>query len=98
MGYRLTNAAQEDMDQLLDQGIDNYGIEAAIDYYDKIEKRFTSLLEQPYQYPTVNEIRVGYRRSACGVHSIYYRINVEEIVIARILNIQNPSKHLPEQN
>jgi plasmid stabilization system protein ParE len=43
MGYRLTNAAQEDMDQLLDQGIDNYGVETAIDYYDKIEKRFTSL-------------------------------------------------------
>jgi toxin ParE1/3/4 len=98
MGYRLTNAAQEDMDQLLDQGIDDYGVEAAIDYYDKIEKRFASLLEQPYQYPAVNQIRVGYRRAVCGVHSIYYRINTEEIVIARILNKQNLLKQLSGQN
>ncbi|MFT7387873.1 MAG: toxin ParE1/3/4 [Candidatus Endobugula sp.] len=68
MGYRLTNAAQEDMDQLLDQGIDDYGVEAAIDYYGKIEKRFASPVEQPY--PAVNEIRVGYRRAVCGAHSI----------------------------
>ena len=38
-----TGRMKEDMDQLLDQGIDNYGVETAIDYYDKIEKRFTSL-------------------------------------------------------
>lgn len=96
--YRLTNAAQQDMDQLLDKGIDDYGIEAAIDYYDKIERRFIFLVEQPYQYPAVNEIRVGYRRTVCGVHSIYYRIDPEEIVIARILKKQNPLKQLFEQS
>jgi toxin ParE1/3/4 len=98
MGYRLTNAAQEEMDQLLDQGIDDYGVEAAIDCYDKIENRFTLLVEQPYQFPAVNQIRVGYRRAVCGVHSIYYRINTDEIVIARILNKQNPLKPLSGKN
>jgi toxin ParE1/3/4 len=97
IGYRLTNAAQEDMDQLLEQGIDDYGVEVAIDYYDKIEKRLNSLVEQPYQYPAVHEIRVGYRRSVCGVHSIYYRIDSEEIVIARILKKQSPLKQLAVQ-
>ena len=59
-GYRLTIAAQKDMDQLLDQGIDDYGVNAAVEYYDKIERRFTDLVEQPRLYPAVNEIRVGY--------------------------------------
>jgi len=94
--YRLTIAAQQDMDQILEQGIDDYGVEAAIDYYDKIEERFLTLITHPYQYPAVNEIRVGYRRSVCGVHSIYYRVDAKEMVIARILNRQNPLKHLPE--
>ena len=94
--YRLTIAAQKDMDQLLDRGIDDYGVDAALEYYDKIKRRFTALLEQPHLYPTVNEIRVGYRRTVCGVHSIYYRIDPEEIVISRILKKQNPIKQLYE--
>lgn len=97
-GYRLTIAAQMDMDQLLDWGINDYGVDAAIEYYDRIERRFTELVEQPCLYPAVNEIRVGYRRTVCGVHSIYYRIDPEEIVIARILNRQDPIKQLFEHS
>ena len=84
------------MDQLLDQGIDDYSVDAAIEYYDKIEKRFTELVEQPRLYPAVNEIHVGYRCTVCGVHSIYYRIDPEAIVIARILKRQDPIKQLSE--
>ena len=84
------------MDQLLDQGIGDYGVDAAIEYYDKIERRFIELVEQPRLYPAVNEIRIGYRRTVCGIHSIYYRIDPEEIVIARILNRQDPTKQLSE--
>ena len=84
------------MDQLLDQGIDDYGVDAAIEYYDKIERRFTKLVEQPRLYPAVDQIRTGYRRTVCGVHSIYYRIDQEEIVIAHILKKQDPLKQLSE--
>ena len=97
-GYRLTVAAQKDMDQLLDRGIDDYGVDVAIEYYDRIERRFTALVEQPRLYHAVNEIHVGYRRTVCGVHSIYYRIDPEEIVIARILKRQDPIKQLSEKN
>lgn len=93
-GYRLTVAAQKDMDQLLDRGIDDYGVDAAVEYYDKIARRFIELAEQPRLYPEVNEIRVGYRRTVCGIHSIYYRADPEEIVIARISNKQDPLKQL----
>lgn len=72
------------MDQLLDQGIDDYGVDAAIEHYDKMGRHFTELIGQPRLYPSANEICVGYRRTVCGVHSIYYRIDPDEIVIARI--------------
>lgn len=97
-GYRLTVAAQIDLDQLLDQGISDYGVEAAIDYYDKLEQRFEELVERPFSYPAVNEIRVGYRLTVCGVHSVYYRIDEEEVVIARILKKQDMMKQLAIEN
>ena len=82
------------MDRILDRGIEVYGVDAALEYFGKIERRFTKILEQPRLYQEVNEIRVGYRRAVCGAHSIYYRINPEEIIIARILKKQNPMKQL----
>ena len=43
----------------------------------------------------VQHIRKGYRRSVCGVHSIYYRIE-EEVIIVRILGRQEPEEALQE--
>ena len=44
----------------------------------------------------VQHIRKGYRRSVCGVHSIYYRIEEEEVIIVRILGRQAPEEALQE--
>ncbi|MEO0444083.1 MAG: type II toxin-antitoxin system RelE/ParE family toxin [Pseudomonadota bacterium] len=93
-GYRLTVEAEYDLDGILDQGIDDYGIEAAIAYYDNLQRRFGELVEAPQLYPAVDDICVGYRRTVCGVHSVYYRIDQEDIIITRILKKQNPLKHL----
>ncbi len=43
-------------------------------------ERFEQLAEQPLQYPAVDEIRLGYRRSVCGVDNIYYHISSGNIV------------------
>ncbi len=40
-------------------------------------------------YPAVDHIRVGYRRSVCGAHSIYYRIEGEGVEIIRIIGRQD---------
>jgi toxin ParE1/3/4 len=93
-GYRLTVEAEYDMDGILDQGIDDYGVDTAISYYDNLQRRFDELVEAPHLYPAVDDICVGYRRTVCGVHSVYYRIDQEEIIITRILKKQNPSKYL----
>jgi len=46
----------------------------------------------PLLYPDVDHIHKGYRRSVYGSHSIYYRIDPEEIVIVRILGREDPEK------
>jgi toxin ParE1/3/4 len=45
-------------------------------------------------YPAVDHIRVGYRRSVCGVHAIYYRLDSEGVEIVRILKNQDVSQAL----
>ena len=95
-GYRLTVEAEYDLDGILDTGIDEHGLEAALSYYDNLERRFAELVENPLHYPAVDYVSVGYRRTVCGVHSVYYRVEKDEIVIVRVLKKQNPSSQLPE--
>ena len=87
--YRLTSAADADLENILDYGVDEFGLEPALDYYDKLTQRFSSLVEQPYLYQSIDHIKEGFRRSVFGVHSIYYRIAAEEIIIVRILRSQD---------
>ena len=49
------------------------------------------IAKTPLLYPSVDHIRKGYRRSVCGVHSIYYRIQEEHIEIMRVLGRENPA-------
>lgn len=89
-GYRLTVAAELDMENILDQGIDQYGVDAALTYFDDLECRFAEVAANPLRYPAVDYIAVGYRRTICGIHSVYYRIGDNEVIIVRILNKQDP--------
>ena len=90
--YRLSKAADNDFAQIFDYGIDTHGLEAAIDYQNKLKQRFAEIAEQPLHYQAVDHIHKSSRRSVCGVHSVYYRIDPTEIVIVRILGRQDPFK------
>jgi toxin ParE1/3/4 len=45
-------------------------------------------------YPAVDDIREGYRRSVCGVDSIYYRIEGETVEIMAIIGRQDVEEWL----
>jgi toxin ParE1/3/4 len=47
------------------------------------------LAEQPFLYQAVDDIRGGYRRSVCGVDSIYYRVKGDTVEIMAILGQQD---------
>jgi toxin ParE1/3/4 len=90
--YRLTSRADEDLSRLYEYGIMHYGLERADRYYNGLIARFEELAENPHLWQAVDHIRLGYRRSVYGRHSIYYRIDPNEIVIVRILGRQDPQQ------
>ena len=94
--YRLTRAADADLERLYEWGIDQFGLSAADTYYDALITRFEEISKSPLLWQSVDHIRAGYRRSVCGVHSIYYQITEDEIVIIRILGRENVETSLPE--
>jgi len=89
--YRLAQSAENDLIEIAQYGDDHYGIEQSDRYRDRLKQRFLVLADQPMLYPAVDHIRTGYRRSVCGAHSIYYRIEGDTVEIMRILKHQKPS-------
>ena len=87
--YRLSNAAKNDLFEIAIYGDENFGISQSNVYRDQLKAHFSRLAEQPKLYAAVNDIRKGYRRSVCGVHSIYYKIEGQGVLIVRVLRAQN---------
>ena len=83
--YRLSPAAEQDLIEIAVFGIEQFGIAQAERYRDKLQQRFQQLAEKPHHYPAVDYIRPGYRRSVCGVHAIFYRVQPDYVEIMRII-------------
>ena len=92
--YELAKTADEDFENIFDYGIDTFGLDQALKYQNSMKQRFDELAEQPYLYQAVDHIHKGYRRSVCGSHSIYYRIESNHVLIVHILGQQDPTKAL----
>jgi toxin ParE1/3/4 len=88
--YRLTKAATEDLVNIALFGIQRFGERAARKQLDLLYRRFEAIADHPARFPPVRHIRPGYRRSVCGVHSIYYRQSAEGVEIVRVLGRQDP--------
>ena len=87
--YRISEDAKADLRRIYRHGVREYGDALADQYYDDFFDRFEELAEQPYLYQAVDEIREGYRRSVCGVDSIYYRVEDDTVEIMAILGQQD---------
>ena len=94
--YRLTAEAKDDLRRIYRRGLQEYGEEQADKYFAAFVDRFETLAEQPFLYPAVDHIRKGYRRSVCGVDSIYYRIVDDTVEIMAIIGQQDVESWLKE--
>ena len=87
--YKLSRAAEADLNRIWLYGFERYGQQQADRYYHALFDRFEEIANNPYLYQAVDHIREGYRRSACGVDAIYYRVNGEVVEIINILGKQD---------
>jgi len=46
-------------------GDEHFGVAQSNRYRDQLTQRFNVLADHPLQYPVVDHIRIGYRRSVC---------------------------------
>ena len=86
--YKLSNIAKDDLIQIYQFGEQRFGIKQAEIYFDSFFTHFEIIAKNPYLFEAVDFIKPGYRRCVCGVDSIYFKINAEEIEIMTIIGRQ----------
>ena len=94
MPYKLSNDAKMDLARIYWRGVEEFGELQADRYYETLIQRFSDIAEAPYKYQSVDHIRESYRRSVCGVDSIYYRMSGDATEIMRVLGRQDAGERL----
>lgn len=87
--YRLSNEARADLARVYHHGLERFGEAQADRYYERLVQRFEELVAHPLAYPTVDDIRDGYRRSVCGADTIFYRLSGDDVEIMAIIGRQD---------
>ena len=84
--YKLSEAASQDIERLLDQSIIDFGLLQTEAYYNDLTHCLSLLAENPEMGTGADDIRAGYRRFPHESHLIFYTIQDEHILIIRILH------------
>lgn len=87
--YRLSNEAKEDLIRIHHYGVERFGMVQADKYFDSFFKYFDIIAQQPFSFESVDYIKIGYRRCACGSDSIYYKVNDDIVEIMVIVGRQD---------
>ena len=93
--YKLNEEAKDDLKRIYRRGFAEFDEARADEYYMAFFARFEQIAENPYLYQAVDHIMPSYRRSVCGVDSIYYRIVDGFPEIMRVIGRQDTSEELP---
>lgn len=84
--YRLTPAAERDLEAIWMYTHQQWGADQANHYTDTMTAAFAELAQLPTAAQACDHIRAAYRRKSVGRHAIYFRITAYGIAIIRILH------------
>lgn len=84
-GSRLLKKAENDLATIADYTIQRFGIEQARQYRDGLFKAFEIIAEFPLIGSNQSHIKKNMRCHVHEFHSIYYRVDANEVIIYRIL-------------
>ncbi|QOQ73127.1 type II toxin-antitoxin system RelE/ParE family toxin [Pseudomonas poae] len=84
--YRLTPAAERDLEGIWFYSAQTWGVEQADRYIDIMTKAFEQLTQQPKAAPACDDIRPGYRHQIIERHTIYFQISTYGIKVVRVLH------------
>jgi len=92
--YELSNSAKEDLIRIHHYGVKKFGVKQADKYFNTFFTYFDIIAEQPFSFESVDFIKRGYRRCACGSDSIFYRISEDVVEIMAIIGRQDVERIL----
>ena len=87
--YKLNIQAEEDLTRIFEYGMGRFGLQQAEKYYEMLFDCFVKIASNPFLFPGANHYRKGYRYCVCGVDTIFYKINADEIEIMAIIGRQD---------
>ena len=90
--YKLKEDAKADLHRIWLHGVRQFGEVQAEKYLMAFYERFEQIADDPYFYASVDYMREGYRKSVCGMESIYYRIQGDTVEIMSIMGRQDTKK------
>lgn len=90
MGFKISNEAQNDLENIWLYTFETWSIEQADRYIELIIDEIEYLADNPKTGKDYSSVRKGYYRSKVKSHFIFYKINQKEelIEIIRILHQQ----------
>jgi len=89
VSYKLSPTAVEDLTRIYFYGLRNFGKIQADKYYNAFFDQFERIVKNPFLFPSIEHIKKGYRKSVCGVDSIFYKIEDDFVVITNIIGKQD---------
>ncbi|MBJ7483690.1 type II toxin-antitoxin system RelE/ParE family toxin [Brevundimonas sp.] len=84
--YRLSAAAERDLETIFDYTVGQWGLAQAVTYTDQIEEACLALAEAPLRSVDSSDIRPGYRRRIVGRHVVYFQVAPYGVAVIRILD------------
>lgn len=93
--YRLLKKAENDLTSIAEYTIQHVGIEQAGRYRDGLFKAFEIIADFPLIGSNQSHIKKNMRRHVHEFHSVYYRVDADEVIIYRILGPgEDPLRHI----
>jgi toxin ParE1/3/4 len=87
--YHLSYEAEEDIVRIFEYGLGRFGLQQANKYYDMLFECFNKIASNPFMFPVVIKYKDVERFCVCGVDTIYFNIDGNEIEIITIIGRQD---------
>ncbi len=93
--YRLSPAAEADLEGVWLYSAQTWGVEQADRYIDVLSSAFADLAQLPQMAPACDHLRPGYRRWSVERHVVYFRLEDYGIAVIRVLHERmDATRHL----
>lgn len=84
MKYVLSQSAEEDLVEIYIAGVQDFGLEQAQRYHQKIQQTFEFLAENPFAASERTELKPAIRIHPTGAHIVIYTVLDSNILILRV--------------